>query len=85
MVLLRDKDNQLEKESFQLKRTMLANQINKDSQRKEMTPEEEDLTREIKVGEGAERLSTSVTNVTRWVIDIFSVLRMITWDSEMRI
>ena len=61
---------------------MLATQINKGSQKREVTPEEEYLTREVEVEEGAKRMSTSVTNVTSWVTDILSVLRIRTWGNE---
>lgn len=41
-----------------------------------MTLEEEGLTREVEVEEEAKRMSTSVTNLTSWVTDLLSVLRM---------
>ena len=55
---------------------MKAVQISKGSQIKKVEIEEEDLTREVEVEEEAERLSTDVTDVTLWVIDLFNVPRM---------
>lgn len=48
-----------------------------------MTPEEEDLTKEVDVEEEAERLSISVINVGSWVTDLLSVSRMKNEDKEI--
>ena len=62
---------------------MKAVQISKDSQRKKVAAEEEDLTKEVEVEEEAERLSTDVTDVTLWVIDLLNVLIMKIQDIEV--
>lgn len=74
--MIKGKDSQLEMESFHLKRMMQVAQINKGSRRKKVETKEEDLTRRVEVEEEVERLSISVTNVTSWVTDLLSVLRM---------
>ena len=66
----------MEEGSFKHKRMMKVVQIRKDSQRKKVATEEEDLTKEVEVEEEAERLSTDVTDVTLWVIDLLNVLIM---------
>lgn len=73
----------MEEESFPRKRMMKETQISKGSQIKKVVAEEEYLTIEVEVEEGVERLSTSVTDVTNWVIDILNVLRMKIRDNEV--
>ena len=85
MVLLEGEDNKLEKRSFRHKRMMKAVQISMDSQRKKLEIEEEDLTREVEVEEEVARLSTGVTDVTLWVVDLLNVLRMKIWDNDVHI
>ena len=76
MVLSKGKDIRLEKRNFQLKKMNLATQVNKGSQRKEVTLEEEMLIKEVEEEEGADRLSIDVTNVTKLVIGHLSVRKM---------
>ena len=83
MGLLEGRDNQLEKGSFHHKRMMKEVQISKDSERKNMAAEEEDLTREVEVEEEAQRLPIDVTDVTLWVTDLLNVLRIKIRDSEV--
>ena len=52
-----------------------------DSHRKKVAREEEGLTIEVEIEEGAKRLPTDATGVTLWVTDIFNVLRMTIRDS----
>lgn len=62
---------------------ILATQVNKVSQIKEVTPEEEELIKEVEEEEEAERLSIGVTNVTNLVIGHLSVLKMKLQDKKV--
>ena len=59
---------QVEKEGLQPKEESLVAQINGSNKTEAMTQEEEDLTKEVEVEEGVEKIPFVAINATNWVI-----------------